>query len=217
MPIITVANQKGGVGKTTIALNLSIEMQVAAIVDLDPMRLLSKINLVRDVKALPLLPIAQEANKESLIRLAKEFNSSSKLAVVDTHGYDGDLARYAVGIADLVLIPCDDSALELWGTREFLKIINEMQITLKRSIVIRGVFNKLNPSTKNLKESETLLERGGLRMLKSVIRMRGGIKAAIAEGKAACEYAAAFASRDEIAAVAEEILQTIKKETSNNG
>jgi chromosome partitioning protein len=210
MPVITIANQKGGVGKTTIAFNLAVEMQASVVIDLDPMRLITKINKVRDVKALPLLPIAQEAGKEDLIRLAQELDNR-KIAVIDTQGTDGELARYAIAVADLVLVPCDDTALELWGTREFLKTVAEMQTTLKRSILTRGVFNKLNPSTRNTQESETLLERGGLRMLKSKIRNRATLKSAAAEGKAACEFSAAFASRDEFAALAAEIEQTIRK------
>lgn len=218
MPILVLANQKGGVGKTTLAFNLAVALNAEKIVDLDPMRLITKISRWRAINFQPELPIVEldknlDNAKRALFQMAQA--DSEGYTVIDTQGFDDDdsgLVRAAVAISDLVVVPCDDGNLDIWGTHSFVQIVADaIQPKVKTPIKMLGVLNKVHPATKNFDVSRAALEKFGLPLAQSIIRQRGPLKEATNNGLAAVESPQAFASRDEFLALAAEIQTKIKE------
>ena len=119
-----IAHQKGGVGKTTIAGNLAIELsraQTVRIIDLDTHQLLTAYLSKHDHKN---IVMCSPGNKEELI---KELKKEEGVLLVDVGGFDSDLSRYCILYASTVITPCSDSEVEIRGLLSFQGIIQELQ------------------------------------------------------------------------------------------
>lgn len=118
--VITVAQQKGGSGKTTIAVNLAVEFQRrglrVALLDTDPQGSLGRWFLSRRQK---LGEAGMEFSTASAWGVSYECEKLKKLAdvvIVDTPPkVDADL-RPALREADLVIVPVAASMVDLWAT-----------------------------------------------------------------------------------------------------
>jgi chromosome partitioning protein len=125
--IIAVLNQKGGVGKTTIATNLAHALQLEGhkviLVDSDPQ------GSARDWNA------ASDGALIKVIGLDRSTLAKDILAVVDNHDFiiiDGapqiaDLAIAAIKCADMILIPVQPSPYDIWACEDLVEIIKARQ------------------------------------------------------------------------------------------
>ena len=124
MATIAIISQKGGAGKTTLALHLAAAAQdagrVALIIDTDPQATASQWAAWR-----------QEAPPEVIDspppRLAAKVEAAqgqgAELIVIDTPPHADSAARAAVEVADLVLIPCRPSAFDLSAIQTTAKLV----------------------------------------------------------------------------------------------
>jgi chromosome partitioning protein len=118
--VVTVAQQKGGSGKTTVAVNLAVEFRrrgmTVALLDTDPQGSLGRWFLSRRER---LGEAGMEFSTASAWGVSYECEKLKKLAdvvIVDTPPkVDADL-RPALREADLVLVPVAASMVDLWAT-----------------------------------------------------------------------------------------------------
>lgn len=125
--IISVLNQKGGAGKTTLATNIAAALQQQGgrvlLVDSDPQ------GSARDWKA------ANEKNPLAVIgldrpSLAKDINLFVKdfdVIVIDGAPQIREMAAAAIRIADVILIPVQPSPYDIWATSELIELIKTRQ------------------------------------------------------------------------------------------
>lgn len=118
--IITLANSKGGSGKSTIALNLAIKLALIGektlLLDLDKQKSISDTFLrLRDEKSLNdkfkihIFDEKKEDLKTYLTKASKGFDC----IVIDTAGVDSASMREAVFLSDLMIIPCFPSDIDI--------------------------------------------------------------------------------------------------------
>lgn len=114
MRTIAIVSQKGGAGKTTLAVHLAAEAardHVALIVDTDPQATASRWALWRGERD----PEVIDCGAPSLLatKLDKAAELGAEVAVIDTPPHADAMARQAAKLADLILIPCRPRAFDL--------------------------------------------------------------------------------------------------------
>ena len=121
MKIITIATQKGGAGKTTLATNLSVASANAnfttLLVDADPRQrtALDWFN-TREQQENPIVLDAEDhASLDRIINLARQKGIDR--VFVDTQGAESNLANQAISVANIVLVPCSSSGFDLSAQR----------------------------------------------------------------------------------------------------
>ena len=127
--IIALLNQKGGVGKTTLAVHISTALaqrgRTVILVDADPQA--SALDWSADRQADPLFPViglpTKNLHKEMPIHAAHYDD-----IVIDGPPRVNELARAAIIAADVVLIPVQPSPYDVWAAKEIVELLNEAKI-----------------------------------------------------------------------------------------
>ena len=114
MRTIAIISQKGGAGKTTLAVHLaaaSATEQVTLVIDTDPQATASRWGQWRNGRE----PEVIDCGAPSLLagKLSKAQALGAGLAIIDTPPHADAMARQAAKLADLILIPCRPKAFDL--------------------------------------------------------------------------------------------------------
>lgn len=134
MKIVAIISQKGGAGKTTLALNLAVASELAgfpaAIFDLDPQASSMGWKDSR-VDESPAVVSLHSARISHYLETARQ--SGAKLVIFDTAPHSQKDALEAAQAADIILIPCKPSLVDLRAISSSVKIA---QLANKPTIAI---------------------------------------------------------------------------------
>jgi len=212
--IITIAHQKGGVGKSTIASNLAVElsrMYPTSILDLDVQRSLSAFAASRGDRDPKIVLLACPTTTQELMTIMD--NHKAGVLLIDTGGFDVDIQRIAMFGADLIITPVGDSPMELHGLSVFAKTIaklREGRPDLKASIIL----NRVHPfAGKSLTElmNDILSSAGGeFDAMGSVLRDRKAFKEAYYRGLSVSELDKNSEASKELYMLIEDIEKRLK-------
>jgi chromosome partitioning protein len=124
--IIGVLNQKGGVGKTTIAVNIAAFLgksnRRVLLVDADPQASALAWSSARTTD--PIFPVVGMP-KPSLHRDLPALSIDYDVVVIDGAPRVNELARAAILASDIVLVPIQPSPYDVWAAAETVKLIRE--------------------------------------------------------------------------------------------
>lgn len=139
MKIVAIISQKGGSGKTTVAVHLAVcaelAKQTAAIIDLDPQ--LSALEWFSRRKAET--PEVITATLERLPALLKQAKANgADFAIIDTAPHSDRAAIIAASHADLVLIPCRPSAFDIAAIGTTIDILKLSKVIDKAAILLNA-------------------------------------------------------------------------------
>ena len=143
MKVITVANQKGGAGKTTTVFHLAVQAEAdgagpVAMIDFDPQGSLSVPYKQREAET----PVMARSDMAELPKKLKQLEEAGfKLVLIDTPPTDTPQLKRALEASDLVLIPMQASPLDLAAVGPTLVSIKE----LGRPFLF--FMNRVNPRT----------------------------------------------------------------------
>ena len=184
--IITIAHQKGGVGKSTLAVNLAVEMELP-VIDLDSQNSCYLFSRIRERNHNKLLRIY---TPENLSELKKILNTEKdKNFLIDSGGYDNDLNRYALVVSDIVITPVSPSQIEVFGLEKFLKIIKKAKQYNPELKVYVLINNADSRSLSEIRDLEKFIEGEEIfQLLNSKLFRRVDFKRAYQNGLSVCEY-----------------------------
>ena len=204
--VITIAHQKGGVGKSTLALNLAAELAKRyplKVIDLDFQKSLTIFNENRKEAGLEPLDVVSAEDHKELMRLIDETEG---VVLIDSGGFDSDLNRIALLGADLVVTPLSNNLIEIYGLESFKKILSDLaQIRSVRSHVL---LNNVHPQTQKAIEEIRRFVKGSPRffdMFETVIRRRSDFARSFEEGRSVVEMDERSRAAQEIRSLLAEI------------
>ena len=184
MPTIAIISQKGGAGKTTLALHLAAAAQdagrIALIVDTDPQATASQWAAWRE-DAPP--EVIDSPPPRLAAKVGQARAQGAEFIVIDTPPHADSAARAAVEIADLVLIPCRPSAFDLSAIQTTAKLV---QLLRKPAFV---VFTAGSPNAPRIyQEAGELVAGFGTPACPIQVPDRAAFRHASAEGRTVMEY-----------------------------
>lgn len=202
--VITVAQQKGGSGKTTLAAHLAVGFRAqglkVALVDLDPQGSLGRWFMTR-AETMPDACEGLDFATSSAWGVSfecRKLSAANDIVIIDTPPKaDSDL-RPALRVADLVLVPVAVSHVDLWATEGVLDLANrENRQTLL-------VMNRTRSGTRLGMEVQKAAQDLGAEVAKAALAHRVGYAEAMGKGLCAQEGAKTPA-RDEVAKLVAEV------------
>jgi chromosome partitioning protein len=148
MSIITIATSKGGAGKTTIARlilgRLAFDGVPVAAVDADLNHTLT--DWVRAASKHP-IAVEHELDETRIVPLVESLHEAHDVVVIDTAGAATQATIFAIGCADLVLVPCQTSSADIVEAIKTMNLIKSASLMMKRSVTARVVLTGYQPNT----------------------------------------------------------------------
>jgi len=189
--VITIGNQKGGVGKTTIATNLACLFardRHVLLIDADTQQSSADFHATRlENESLPQFTCVA-ITKQTIHKDIKNF-SNFDIVIIDVGGRDNAVFRSAILASDYLIVPITPSQYDIWATEDTFQIIDEAKTIKDMKVYI--VLNQVIPNTKIVREvHEALMEKAeqyDLNIFKSILSSRVAFKEAISFGVSVAE------------------------------
>jgi chromosome partitioning protein len=151
MPLVlAVANLKGGVGKSTIALNLAVTLHRdghrVILVDTDRQgtcRTWAAVAAEAQNDGPPVVAVDGRSLRRDLARIAEGFD----VVIIDTPPHIGADMTAALLVSDLVLLPVVPGVPDVWALRDTVALIEEARAGLRPDLRALVVLNKSKRST----------------------------------------------------------------------
>jgi chromosome partitioning protein len=215
MAIIAVAGRKGGVGKSTIVGNLAAEFAAMGlrviVLDADPQHSLAAWAAQGEGMLSRCVEKVKGGNAETLRAKARAAEKSADIVLIDTPPGMPETAYQAALVADLLLLPCGPSRLDLFSVKEALSLALQARAERRsKRPRIRFVPSKVPMNTNLGRGLSSSLEEMGRKVLPP-IGQRIVAAEAVTSGLTVCEYAPHSVSRTEFKALAKAVRKIVMR------
>jgi len=201
--ILAVAQQKGGAGKTTIAVQLGVwwakQGRKVTLLDVDPQGSMNAWHGLRSEAGIEGSPFATDVAGWKLSSEIDRLKRENDLIIVDTPPHAETDARVAVRAAELILVPVQPSPMDWWATKPTLDMAAKEKT---RSLL---VLNRLPARGKLADAIRARIEKEGLPLAAATLGNRSAFAVSMMEGKGVAETQPKGTAAAEIAALAKEI------------
>lgn len=189
--IITIASQKGGVGKSTISINMALGMAglkskyKVALVDADEQR--SCIETLQPHNGRENLKLYEAAEKPH--RLIEKITAKHQIIFIDTPPHSHEVMYQAAAVSQLVIIPLQPSPLDIRGVSRTVKAIEVIKGKHNPDLQCRFLINRITPRTILANEIRAaLVKYYPYPTLDAVLHNREAYKQSLITGLSVIEY-----------------------------
>jgi len=210
--VITIAQQKGGAGKTTIAAHVAVALAQkgnrVAVVDIDPQGSLTMWHKLREERfgegytGLTFSALSGWRVGSEVTRLRRECD----FIVIDSPPHTETEARTAIRNADLIVIPVQPSPTDLWATKA------TYELARAEKVPVRVLLNRVPANSRLAQTIAPQLPE----LLDTTIGSRVLFAASLMEGRTATEIEPNSPAALEIKSLVKEILGLVKKDKAEN-
>lgn len=205
MAVISLLNQKGGVGKTTLAVHVAMALarhgRRVLLVDADPQH--SALDWQEARETPPLFPVIGLPTK-TLHREIPAHARNYDHIIIDGPPRVNELARAAIMAADLVLIPITPSPYDVWAASEITTLIGEAS-AFKGNLKTAFVINRKIANTAIGRDVADALAGFEYPVLKAAISQRVAFAESAARGSTVMELDPEGPASREIGALVDEL------------
>lgn len=198
-------NQKGGVGKTTLAVNVADAMarqnKRVLLVDADPQG--SALDWAAARRGDPMFAVAglpRASIHKELPALARGYD----VVIIDGPPRVYDVARSAIMASDLVLIPVQPSPYDVWAAKEIVDLIHEARV-YKPDLKAAFTINRKIVNTALGRDVADALGDYPIPVLQTAVCQRVVLAESAAQGQTVLETAAESPAADEVRQLVKEI------------
>ncbi len=205
--IVGFLNQKGGVGKTTLAVHvadaLARRKKRVLLVDADPQG--SALDWAAMRKGDPLFAVAG-LPRASIHKELSALANGYEMVVIDGPPRVYDVARSAIMASDLILIPVQPSPYDVWAAKEIVDLLHEAAV-YKPSLISAFVINRKIVNTALGRDVVEALSEYKVPVLKTSICQRIALAESAAQGQTVFETSPDTAAAKELLALVVEIME----------
>ena len=180
MAVISIANAKGGSGKTTAAVLLASELAQrgmrTGLLDCDDLKLAAL--WARAARLGDSLTLVENIAASNLAGHLRTLRANHQHIVIDLSGARDALVALAVGISDLVLVPVQGCAMDSRGAAHVLELIAFVSANARIPINRAVVLSRVNPlvTTRALRNVKAVLDQSNIPVIGTPILERSAFR-----------------------------------------
>jgi chromosome partitioning protein len=209
--VVSLLNQKGGSGKTTLATNIATKLKLLGnkvlLIDVDPQGSSLDWSAQRAKQdldfAFPVVGIPRDTIHREIDALGEPYD----WVVIDGPPSRQNLAKSAIAASDIVVIPVQPSPYDIWAVKDIVDLIIEVRV-LKADLKALFVINRKIVGTAIGKSvNKALASYDSIPVMKAAISQRVGFAEAAASGQTVLETHPDSAAAKEVCVLVDEILE----------
>ena len=193
--IVTVGNTKGGVGKTTLAVQIALSRALAGrdvwLIDGDRQGTSQTAVAMRaEADRKPGLACAQYADGPVLRAQVQQQGCKFDDIIIDAGGRDSTALRAALVLSDVLLVPFQPRSVDVWALGDIASLVDEAR-SVRDGLRAYAILNCADPgtaSTDNTDAAAALAEFPQLAHLDAPVRRRKAFANAVGQGLSVEEY-----------------------------
>lgn len=192
--IITIGNTKGGVGKTTLAVQIAIARALTGrdvwLIDGDRQGTAAAAIAARtESKREPGIACAQYADGPALRGQVQQQRDKWQDIIIDAGGRDSTALRAALVLSDVLLVPFAPRSYDVWALEDMAALVDEAR-SVRDGLQCYAILNQADPgerSTDNAEAAEAVAEISQFEYLPIPIRRRKAFSNASGAGLSVSE------------------------------
>lgn len=209
--IISFLNQKGGVGKTTLSVNVAACLAAKGLkvllVDADKQGSATTWASLRDETPFQVISMPRDNLARDVLKLSADFGAT----VIDGPPHAEGVARACIIASDFVALPIEPSGLSTWASELTVRQVREAQM-FKENLKCGFVVSRKIGKTVIGREIRAMAAEAGIALLTAEIEQRVAYAESLTMGKTIFEWSPAGAAAQEIKTLTDEIIEHVQKD-----